>query len=52
MIVQEHGRNAYLLTKLEETPPPSIVGCMRERTDCAAGEVVNASEPWDPGPLA
>lgn len=51
VIVQERGRDAYVLSKLEEAPPASIVGCMRERTEYTSGEVVNASERWRAGAM-
>lgn len=51
VLVQERGRSAYVLSRLEEEPPPSIVGCMRERTDYSAGAVVNAREQWRAGEM-
>jgi prevent-host-death family protein len=51
VIVQGRGRSAYVLSKLEDAAPPSIVGCMRERTEYAAREVVNASEQWRSGAI-
>ena len=51
VIVQERGRNAYVLTKVEDERPESILGCMRERTEYAAGEVVNAAEQWRAGTM-
>lgn len=50
VIIRERARSAYVLSRLEEVPPPSIVGCMRERTELS-GDVVNANEPWRPGDL-
>ena len=49
VIIQERGRSAYVLLKFEDAPPASAFGCMRERTEYVAGEVVNANETWAPG---
>lgn len=51
VIVQERGRPAYVLSKLEAEAPTSIVGCMRERTEYVAGAVVSAAERWRAGAL-
>lgn len=51
VIVRERGRRAYVLSSLEEEAAPSIVGCMRERTELGNGEVVNALESWRAGPM-
>lgn len=51
MVVQERGRSAYVLSKLEDEPIPSIFGCMRERTEYVAGTVVNADEQWCAGAM-
>lgn len=51
VLVQERGRSAYVLSRLESELPPSIVGCMRERTQYSAGAVVNASEQWRAGDM-
>lgn len=50
VVIRERARSAYVLSALEEVPPPSIVGCMRERTELTC-DVVNASESWRPGDL-
>lgn len=51
IIIQEHGRSAYVLLKFEEGASTSAFGCMRERTEYASGAVVNADEPWSPGDM-
>jgi hypothetical protein len=48
VIIQERGRDAYILLKFEDEPP-SIFGCMRERTEYVSGTIVNAVESWSPG---
>ena len=42
VVIQERGRSAYVLLKLDDEAVPSIFGCMRGRTEYAAGSVVNA----------
>lgn len=49
VVIQERGRSAFVLLKLEEEPLPSVFGCMRHRTEIAAGAVVNAAERWSAG---
>jgi len=49
LVIQDRGRDAYLLSKLADESPPSVFGCMRDRTDHGAAAVVNAAEPWSPG---
>jgi len=49
ILIQERGRSAYVLTRFEEEPLPSVFGCMRDRTDYVAGAVVNAGEEWPSG---
>jgi prevent-host-death family protein len=51
VLIQERGRSAYVLSRLDEVPPSSIVGCMRERTECSSGVVVNAREQWRAGDM-
>lgn len=51
VVIEERGRSAYVLLKFEEEESTSVFGCMRERTDYAAGTVVNAAEPWSPGAM-
>lgn len=51
VIIQERGRSAYVLVKLEDESPPSIFGCMSERTEYVVGTVVNAAERWSPGAM-
>lgn len=51
VVIQGRGRNAYLLLKVEDERPASVFGCMRERTDYAAGTVVNATEEWKSGEM-
>lgn len=51
VLVQERGRSAYVLSSLEDEPPSSIVGCMRERTEYFTGAVVNAGEQWRAGDM-
>jgi prevent-host-death family protein len=46
VIIQERGRSAYVLRRLETKERPSIFGCMREFTQCEAGVVWNATEEW------
>lgn len=50
VVIQERGRDAYLLSKFEPRPT-SIFGCMRERTEYVSGSVVNAAEAWSAGLL-
>jgi hypothetical protein len=38
-----------MLLKFEEGARAPAFGCMRERTEYAAGAVVNAGESWPPG---
>lgn len=49
VIIQERGRSAYVLAKLDDEPRPSVFGCMSDRTEYVAGTVVNAAERWSPG---
>lgn len=51
VIIQERGRSAYVLLKLEEDVPASVFGCMRERTEYTAGTVVHSTEDWSPGAI-
>lgn len=43
VVVQERGKNAYVLLKFEEQAPPSVFGCMRDHTDLGDDAVLNAS---------
>lgn len=51
LIIQDRGRDAYLLSKLASGAAPSIFGCMRDRTDHVPGSVTNAGESWSPGAM-
>ena len=51
VIIQDRGRRAFIISKLEEEAPRSVFGCMRERTEYVAGAVVNAGEPWRAGAM-
>src|SRR5215468_8536528 len=46
VIIQDRGRRAYVLLKLEEAPRAPMFGCMRERTEYVRGTIVNAEESW------
>jgi prevent-host-death family protein len=51
VVVQERGRDAYVLIKFEqegETPP---FGCVADRTDYARGVVLGTDETWRAGSL-
>lgn len=50
IIIQERGRSAYILSKFEDEPP-SIFGCMKERTEYIRGTIVYADESWSPGAM-
>jgi prevent-host-death family protein len=50
VIIQERGRSAYVLVRFEEEDAAPAFGCMRERTEYAAGTVLNATrESWSAG---
>jgi prevent-host-death family protein len=49
IIIKERGRSAYVLLRFEDAAEPAAFGCMRARTEYAAGAVVNASEAWRAG---
>lgn len=52
VIIQERGKSAYILVRFEDDEAAPAFGCMRERTECAAGAVVNATrESWSAGGL-
>jgi prevent-host-death family protein len=51
VIIQQWGRNAFVLTRLEEGAPTTVFGCMRDRTQCAEDAVVGARETWPAGEL-
>ena len=53
VIIQGRDRSAYVLLMLEEEEEvsASIFGCMRERTEYAAGTVVRSPEEWSPGAI-
>jgi prevent-host-death family protein len=49
IVIQERGRDTYVLLRLEPAGAPDAYGCMRGRIEYAGGAVVNASEAWTPG---
>lgn len=49
VIIQERGRNAYVLLRMEDEAVPDAFGCMRDRTEYVPGAVVGAVEPWRAG---
>lgn len=51
VIIEERGHSAYVLLRFEEAAEAVAFGCMRARTEYAAGAVVNASEAWPPGAM-
>ena len=51
IIIQERGRNAYVLSSFVETAPATTFGCMRTRTEYLAGSIVNARESWAAGEM-
>ena len=51
VIIQERGRNAYVLSRFEDEAKPSIFGCMRDRTEYVSGAILNADEEWTAGEL-
>ncbi len=51
VIIQDRGRDAYLLSRIEDEERDSVVGGMRERTEYTPGTVVNALERWRPGEM-
>ena len=51
VIIQQRGRNAFVLTRFEEGAPTTVLGCMRDRTQCAEGAVINARETWSAGEM-
>ena len=46
VIVQERGRDAYVLIRLEEDGETPPFGCLAGRTDYTRGVVLGAEEPW------
>ncbi len=50
VVIQERGRDAYVLMRLDQ-PPAHVFGCMRDRTEYEEGAVVNAAEAWSAGTL-
>lgn len=51
VIIQERGRNAYVLLRFEDDAERPAFGCLRERTEYVSGAVVSAREDWRPGEL-
>ncbi len=49
VIIQERGRNAYVLVGAEDDAQPDGFGCMRDRTEYVPGAVVGARESWRAG---
>jgi prevent-host-death family protein len=51
VIVQERGRDAYVLIRLEEDGETPPFGCLADRTDYARDVVLGAKERWRAGEL-
>jgi prevent-host-death family protein len=49
VIIQERGRDAYVLVKLEDEGAAQPFGCLAARTEYTSGVVLNAEESWRPG---
>jgi prevent-host-death family protein len=51
VVIQERGKDAYVLVRFEEAGARRPFGCMSGRTEYAEGAIVNASEKWAPGDM-
>ena len=51
VIIQERGRNAYVLLRFEDGGRPPPFGCMRGRIEYTSGAVVGGSEQWAAGEM-
>ena len=51
VVILQRGKGACVLSRFDGNAPAPVLGCMQDRTEMAAGAVVNAGEAWEGGAL-